>query len=129
MVARFSMITTFAISLHITSSRSLPSLPLRDSSSLLPRAEADCFATSFGINDFRSFSGGDTEPAYVSFKTGIQGLNEGLLCSRLGEVGSKSPYFDTPVPCNKTTLPTIFFSYPEDRWLRVYQVTTCGTVE
>ena len=110
MVARFPMIKTFAVSLFITLSLSLPSLPPKGSTSLLPRAGADCFATSFGINDFQSFSGGDTEPAYVSFKTGIQHVAEGLLCSRLGEAGWKSPYFDTPVPCNKTTLPNIFFS-------------------
>jgi hypothetical protein len=129
MLARFYMIKTLALSLLIPFSLSLPSPASKDSISLLPRADADCFASAFGINDFKAYSGGDTEPASVFFKTGSKDFDGDLLCSRRGEAGSKSPYFDTPVPCNKTSLPNIFFSYPQDQLLRVFEVTTCGTQE
>jgi hypothetical protein len=104
-----------------------PTLTPTSSPSLFPRADDECFATAFGITDFRSFDGSDTQPASVSFKAASDHFEGQVLCSRSGASGSTSPYFLPAVPCNRTGLPNIFFSYPEDRVLRVYQVTPCGT--
>lgn len=118
-----------AISILTHFSLCFPALPHDDALSLSPRADPDCFATTFSITDFKAFSGSETEPAFVSFKTGSKDVDGQLICSKAGEDGSTSPYFLEPLPCNKTGLPNIFFSYPEDRLLRVYQVTSCGTTK
>jgi hypothetical protein len=124
-----SIIKIIAISLLIHFSLSFPISSYKDSISSLPRADEDCFATTFGITDFHSFSGSATEPASVSFSTASDNFNGQMLCSRNGENGSTFPYFSTPVPCSKTVLPNFFFSYPEDRILRIYEVGTCGDDE
>lgn len=127
-MARLYMIMTLAlVSIFIPCILSLPSLPRRDLTPRSPRSDQDCFATTFPIVDFKSFSGSDNEPASVSFKTDAKDIDRELVCSRRAEDGATSPYFDTPVPCNGTTLPNIFFSYPAERQLRLTEVTKCGT--
>lgn len=129
-MARLDAIKIIAISLIIRSSLSLPAPSHNDPNSIPPRAESDCFATAFGINDFKSFSGSDIQPAFVSFKTGVKDVEGDLLCSRGGDEKMKSPYFVDPLPCKKPTgSPNIFFSYPKDGLLRVYQVTSCGNTQ
>jgi hypothetical protein len=128
-MSRFHVIRTAVVGLLIPFSFSFPTSASEDGPTLLPRADADCFATSFGISDFKAFGGSATQPASVSFKTVNNGIEGQLVCSRGAENGSTSPFFTEPVACNKTDLPNVFFAYPEDRLLQVYEVTNCGTEE
>jgi hypothetical protein len=126
-MSRLRSFRSVALSLLLPISLSLPILGPQRTDLLEPRTEDNCFATSVGITDFRTFSGSTTQPASVSFRTGSKDFGGQILCSTNRGADSTSPYFMNLVACNKTGLPNFFFSYPEDRHLRVYQITNCGT--
>jgi hypothetical protein len=129
----FNFITIITLGFLATSSFSHPSLNSKELPALSHRADdTHCFTSSFGINDFKTFSGSSKSPAFVSFKTGSAAIDGQLLCSRSAGRGSRSPFFADPIPCNKTgseALPNIWFAYPEQDSLRLYQLTNCGKEE
>lgn len=122
-----NMFKGFAVVLLMRLILSLPTSTHKESKSLLPRADEDCFASTFGLTDFKTFSGSDGLPASMSFRVGSDDLEGAFSCTRNGGPGSTSPYFTDPVSCNTTTLPNFFFSYPEQGRLRISEVEACGS--
>jgi hypothetical protein len=122
-----NMSKTILLLLLASPSLSAPTSTHQDSDTLLPRAAAaDCFATTFGIEDFKSFAGSATLPPTVSFGVSSDDHEGRFSCSRAGKAGSTSPYFADPVRCNTTAMPNFFFSYPEDGLLRIHEVENGG---
>lgn len=119
------MIKAFAVVLLIRLSLSFPTSTHEKVKPLLPRA-GGCFASTFGLKDFKTFSGSDTLPASMSFGLSADDAAGAFSCTWNGGPGSTSPYFTDPVPCNMTTLPTFSFSYPEQGRLRIAEVEACA---
>ncbi|KAF7504534.1 hypothetical protein GJ744_002154 [Endocarpon pusillum] len=119
------MIKAFAVVLLIRLSLSFPTSTHEKVKPLLPRADG-CFASTFGLTDFKTFSGSDTLPASISFRLSADDAPGAYSCMWNGGPGSTSPYFNDPVPCNMTDLPTFSFSYPEQGRLRVAEVEACS---
>jgi hypothetical protein len=119
-----NMSKTIILLLLARLSLSAPTSTPQDSAIQSPRANADCFATAFGIQDFKSFAGSATLPPTVSFGVSSDDQAERFSCSQAGKAGSTSPFFTAPVRCNDSNF---FFSYPEDGVLRIHEVERCGT--
>ena len=94
--------------------------------SLHRRQDDKCFATEFGIHDFKTFSGGMNQPAYVSFKVASTISSDRALCSYRSPSNGPTLFFKQAVACKGTTKSDFKFTYEEGKILTITETTSCG---